>query len=169
MSVIGNNAMSQENLDAIQRHYKAFNQGDLGALMRSVPSDAEFVNEAFGETYRGREQIRKMFEELWEVVEDYRVEPEALIERGDQIVVSVRMSGRFRHTGISEGEGITAEMAHVLTMRDGKIVRNRVCRDKARALDAVGLGGGGPSTEPCPGGVGEVLDHGGERGDPPSL
>ncbi len=53
----------------------------------------------------------------------------------------MRLSGRFQHTGISEGEWIRAEqIGHVLTIRNGKIVRNRVCRDKARALEAVGLG-----------------------------
>jgi ketosteroid isomerase-like protein len=131
--------MSQENVDAIRRHYKAFNRGDLDALMESVAPDAEFVNEAFGETYRGHDEIRKMFEGLWEVIEDYRVEPEEFIERGDQIVVPVRLSGRFRHTGISEDVPIPARMAHAFTVRNGKILGNRVCRDKAKALEAAGL------------------------------
>jgi steroid delta-isomerase-like uncharacterized protein len=141
--------MSQENVEVVRRWYEAVSRGDLDALMELVSSDVEFVNETIlGDTYRGREQIRKMFEEIWEVVEDYRVEPEELIEHGDQIVVSLRMSGRFRHTGLSEGsaEGMPPEMAqvlkmaHVLTIRNGKIVRNHVCRDKARALEVVGLG-----------------------------
>ncbi len=134
--------ISEQNVEVVRRWYEAVSRGDLDTLMESVSSDVEFVNEisAVG-TYRGREQIRKMFEEIWELVEDYRVEPEELIEHGDQIVVSVRLSGRFRHTGISEGVGIPgAEMAHVLTIRNGKIVRNHVCRDKARALEAAELG-----------------------------
>ena len=136
--------MSQENVEIVRRWYEAVSRGDLDALMELLSSDAEFVNETIGGTYRGREQIRKMFEEFWEVVEDYRVEPEELIEHGDQIVVSLRLSGRFRHTGISEGVGIPAgipaeKTAHVLTIRNGKIVRNHVCRDKARALEAAGL------------------------------
>lgn len=132
---------SEQNVEVVRRWYEAISRGDLAALLESVSSDADFVNEILGDTYRGREQIRKMFEEIWEVVEDYRVEPEEFIEQGDQVVVSVRLSGRLRHTGISEGGWIRAEKsAHVLTIRDGKIVRNRVCRDKARALEAVGLG-----------------------------
>jgi ketosteroid isomerase-like protein len=134
--------ISEQDVEVVRRWYEAVSRGDLDALMELVPSDVEFVNENIPPgTYRGREQIRKMFEAIWEVVEDYRVEPEELIEHGDQIVVSLRVSGRFRHTGISEGAGIRAEnMGHVLTIRNGKIVRNRVCRDKARALEAVGLG-----------------------------
>jgi ketosteroid isomerase-like protein len=97
------------------------------------------VNEAFGETYRGQDEIRSFFEGLWEVVEDYRVEPEEFIERGDQIVVPVRLSGRFRHTGISEEVPIPAHMAHAFKVRNGKILGNRVCRDKAEALEAAGL------------------------------
>ena len=131
--------MSQENVNAIRRHYEAFNRGDLDALMEPVALDAVFVNEAFGETYRGHDEIRKMFEGLWEVIEDYRVEPEEFIERGDQIVVPVRLSGRFRHTGISEDVPIPARMAHAFTVRYGKILGNRVCRDKAEALEAAGL------------------------------
>lgn len=133
--------ISEQNVEVVRRWYEAISRGDPAALLESVSSDADFVNEILGDTYHGREQIRKMFEEIWEVVEDYRVEPEEFIEQGDQIVVSVRLSGRLRHTGISEGGWIRAEkMAHVLTIRNGKIVRNRVCRDKARALEAVGLG-----------------------------
>ena len=133
--------MLRENVEVVRRWYEAVSRSDLAALMESVSSDAEFVNEILGDTYRGREQIRKMFEAIWEVAEEYRVEPEELIEHGDQIVVSVRVSGRFRHTGLSEREGMRAEhMAHVLTIRNGKIVRNHVCRDKARALEAAALG-----------------------------
>ncbi len=136
--------MSEQNVEVMRRWYEAVSRGDLDALTELLSSDAEFVNETIGGTYRGREQIRKMFEAIWEVVEDYRVEPEELIEHGNQIVVSLRVSGRFRHTGISEGMGegvgIPAEhTAHVLTIRNGKIVRNHVCRDKARALEAAGL------------------------------
>jgi steroid delta-isomerase-like uncharacterized protein len=141
-------AISEQDVEVVRRWYESVSRGDLDALMELVSSDVEFVNEFLGDTYRGREQIRKMFEEIWEIVEDYRVEPEELIEHGDQIVVSVRLSGRLRHTGLSEGsaEGVPAEMAqvlkmaHVLTIRNGKIVRNHVCRDKARALEVVGLG-----------------------------
>src|SRR5688500_16566305 len=132
--------MPEENVEVMRRWYEAVSRGDLDALMELVSSDAEIVNETIGGTYRGREQIREMFEGIWEVVEDYRVEPEELIEHGEQIVVSLRVSGRFRHTGISEGMGIPAEhTAHVLTIRNGKIVRNHVCRDKARALEVAGL------------------------------
>ncbi len=130
--------MPPKNVEVVRRWFEAVSRGDVDALMESVSSDAEFVNEVIGGTYRGHEQIRKMFEAIWEVVEDYRVEPEELIEHGDQIVVSVRLSGRFRHTGISERVGIQGA-AHVLTIRNGKIVRNHVCRDKARALEAAGL------------------------------
>jgi hypothetical protein len=51
----------------------------------------------------------------------------------------VRLSGRFRHTGISDEATIPARMAHAFTVRDGKILGNRVCRDKAQALEAAGL------------------------------
>jgi ketosteroid isomerase-like protein len=131
--------MSQ-SVDTIRKHYEAFNRGDLDVLMEPVSPDAEFVNVPFGETYHGRDEIRKMFEALWEVVQDFRIEPEEFIERGDQIVVPVRLSGRFRHTGISDvGTPIPANMAHVFTVRDGMIRGNRICRTKAEALEAVGL------------------------------
>jgi ketosteroid isomerase-like protein len=131
--------MSEENIDVIRRHYEGFNRGDLDALMETVAPDAEFVNEALGETYRGHGEIRRFFEGLWEVVEDYRVQPEEFIEGGDQIVVPVRLSGRFRHTGISEELPIPARMAHAFTVRNGKILANRVCRHKDEALEAAGL------------------------------
>jgi uncharacterized protein len=129
--------MSDESVEAVRRHYDAFNRGDLDGLMEPVAVDAEFVNVPLGEAYRGHHEIRAFFRGLWDVVEDYRVEPEEFIRGGEQIVVPVRLSGRFRHTGISEG--IPAVMAHALRVRNGKIVRNHVCRDKAEALKVAGL------------------------------
>ncbi len=81
-------AISEQKVEVVRRWYEAVSRGDLDALMESVSSDAEFVNEVIGGTYRGREQIRKMFEAIWEVVEDYRVEPE------DSSSTGIRSSSR---------------------------------------------------------------------------
>jgi ketosteroid isomerase-like protein len=132
--------MSQENVEIARDHYDAFNRGDLDGLMETVAPDAEFANRIFGDTYRGREEIRTMFKGLWEVVENYTVEPDEFIATGERLVVVLRVGGRFRHTGIQEGISPgQLQMAHVLTFRHGQIVRNDICRDLAQAREAAGL------------------------------
>ena len=128
--------MSRENVDALRRNYAAFNRGDLDATMELFAPSAE-LSVILGESYRGREAIRRFFENLREVVEDYRIEPEEFIDIGDEILVPLRVSGRFRYTGLSDE--IPGEMAHVLTFREGRIVRCRAYRDRGTALEAVGL------------------------------
>jgi ketosteroid isomerase-like protein len=66
--------------------------------------------------------------ELW-------VEVKELIDAGEYVVTSVRVHGRGRTSGAPFEE----HEAHVLKLRDGKILELRVYRDQREALEAVGL------------------------------
>ena len=125
--------MSQENVELICRVYDDFNNGDLDALIGSFSVDAEQVVAALGQTHRGRAEIRRSFEEYFEVVDAHNTEPIEFIEDDDWVVVPVLLHGRMRHTGITD-EMIATEMVHAFAVRDGQIVWNYICVDKDEAI-----------------------------------
>jgi ketosteroid isomerase-like protein len=68
-------------------------------------------------------------------IDDLRIEPEQLIDAGEQVVVSMRISGR----GKLSGAHVELTLTSVSLLRDGNIVRGRNYSEKAEALEAVGL------------------------------
>ncbi len=69
--------------------------------------------------------------------DDYRVIPEEFEDMGDQVVVTVRLQGRGRGSGVE----IDALFFDVYTLRDGKIVRMDQFSERAEALQAVDKAG----------------------------
>jgi ketosteroid isomerase-like protein len=67
--------------------------------------------------------------------DDYRLMPEEFLDRGDRVVVTVRLGGRGRGSGVA----IDARFYDVYTLRDGKIVRMDQFTERSEALKAVGL------------------------------
>jgi ketosteroid isomerase-like protein len=85
--------------------------------------------------FRGREggaQVRAMLLDAWA---EFRFEPERFIGVGDQVVVFVRFVGKGRASGVP----IELPVAHVWTIRDGRLKSCWAYRDRSDALEAVGL------------------------------
>ena len=69
--------------------------------------------------------------------DDYRVELTELIDAGRDVVAVTRHHG----TGRASGVPVSASVAYVFTVDDGRLVRMRICATKAEALEAAGLQG----------------------------
>jgi ketosteroid isomerase-like protein len=80
----------------------------------------------------GLAQLRAMLLDAWA---EFRFEPERFIGAGEQVVVFVRFAGRGRASGVP----IELPVAHVWTIRDGRLKSCRAYRDRSAALEAVGL------------------------------
>ena len=65
---------------------------------------------------------------------DYKVMPEEFVDRGDRVVVTVRLQGRGRGSGVE----VDARFYDVYTLRDGLIVRMDQFTERSQALAAVG-------------------------------
>jgi uncharacterized protein len=130
--------MSRADIETLRLGYEAFSRGDWEAAFRAAHPDVELKTAdrvTNPGTYRGREDIKRFFEDQLEPFEEVMAEPQEFFDRGDQIVVFVRM--RFRPRGSSAL--VENRIGHLWTMRDGKVVRFEVFPEREKALEAVGL------------------------------
>jgi ketosteroid isomerase-like protein len=77
----------------------------------------------------------EFFETILEAFEQVRQVPERFIDCGDHVLVFLRSEARGRTAGLE----INEQWAHLVTVRDGKIVRLQQFRDRDEALEAAGL------------------------------
>jgi ketosteroid isomerase-like protein len=130
--------MSQADIETLRIGYEAVSRGDWDAPTRFAHPEFELRTADRAPnpgTYRGPEEVRRFFEDLFEPFEKVVVEPEEFFERADQIVVFVLT--RFRPTGSSAV--IENRIGHLWTMREGKAVRLEIFPRREDALEAAGL------------------------------
>jgi ketosteroid isomerase-like protein len=139
--------MSNQNVEIARRNYKLFRETwervKAGEQLSASPiwelwdRDAVVVEIADfpdADTYRGHEGISRWWMGWFESFEDAWIEPQDFVCVGDHVVVQTHQ--RFlSKVGIEVEQDIT----HVLTLRDGKLVYATGYRDRAKALEAVGL------------------------------
>jgi ketosteroid isomerase-like protein len=132
--------MSQENVEVVKAAYRAINSGHDERLLGLAASDVE-LDVASGllldqGTYRGLEGVLEYAESLREVWgNSLRVQVEDYIEQRDHVVVLARISAR----GKSSGAEVEVPVAHVWTIRAGKIVQFQSFASREEALDTLGL------------------------------
>ena len=130
--------MSQENVELTRRGYEAYNSGGLEAIIDFLDPEIEWTEGADVpevKTYHGHDGVREQQARFASAWEEFGLEPEDLVDAGDQIVAMIRAWGRGKGSGVI----VEARVAHVWTIRDGKAVRFEVFMDRHKALEAVGL------------------------------
>ena len=129
--------MSQENVEIVRSKLEAAKRRDWDALFRNSHPDAELTTPAGinAGTYRGREECQAFWEDLTSAFETTSVEPERLVDSGDQVVGVVR--SRLQPKG-SNGE-IVLRTGFLWTFRDGKVASLRLFAKPEEALEAAGL------------------------------
>jgi ketosteroid isomerase-like protein len=66
--------------------------------------------------------------------DDYTLAAEEFVDMGERVLVTVRLGGRGRGSGVE----IDARFYDVYTLRDGRIVRMDQFSDRSEALEAMG-------------------------------
>ena len=88
-----------------------------------------------GHAYVGHEGIRRYFTEVTAAWEHYQVEVHRVVDAPDgRVAIVMTMHARGRGSGVT----LSDPTGHVWTLRDGRLLRNRVFRRPAEALAAVG-------------------------------
>lgn len=125
--------MRDANVETLRRGYAALNRGDLSAVLELLDPDIEWHEPAHSPdagTHRGRDSFERFLRGWIESFDGFRVEPERVVERGEDIVAVVRQTG----TGRASGLEVEARLAHVWTVADGRAVRWEAVPDIDAAL-----------------------------------
>ena len=131
--------MLQQNVEIITRMYRAWNSGDMDALADVFDAEVE-VRPALStflasSVYRGHDGVAAWYAETYEPWAEMTAEPQRFVEAGERTVVVVGLHARVPGGGVD----LDAEIAHVLTIRDGRIVKLDGYDTPEAALSAVGL------------------------------
>jgi ketosteroid isomerase-like protein len=133
-------------LDRIRRSYPIYNDGpglrrgdydDFYAALFS-PEAELMVPQIYPDmerVYVGIEGLKRQRERMDEIWEDLRWEPERFIEGTETVVVLLTLYGTSRQMKA----GVSAAVAHVWTLRDGRVIRLEVFLDRDEAFAAAGL------------------------------
>jgi ketosteroid isomerase-like protein len=89
------------------------------------------------DVYRGHEGLLALWERWLEAWDEYRLEPEQLVDCGDRLIVVLRQRGRGRRSGVE----LDQQFAHLNTLdSNGLTNRLEIFWDPAKALGAAGVG-----------------------------
>jgi ketosteroid isomerase-like protein len=123
--------MSQENVELVRTIYRLWGKNESARHL--IDPDLEYVNPSYA-VESGTRHSRGALAKIRDVYPDFRVEPERIVDAGENIVVI----GTARGTAAS---GIEAQwrQGYVWTLRNGRAVRFRWFNNPDEALEAVGL------------------------------
>jgi ketosteroid isomerase-like protein len=121
--------MSHENVEIVRRFLlvdvdEALTFADPGIVWNPIEESPT----------QGHDAVRASLARWKGEWDDYKLLPEEFVDRGDRVVVTVRLRGRGRGSGVE----IAARFYDVYTLRDGKIVRMDQFTERSEALEAVG-------------------------------
>jgi ketosteroid isomerase-like protein len=133
--------MSEENFEAFKRGFEAANRRDFDAMLEELDPAVEWhpaVAAGLGgqaTVFRGREEVRKWFQDLVEAFDDLRFELSDSRDLGDELLVF----GRVRAHGTQSGVEIDSSLAWLVRAKNGKAIWVRSYLDPKEALKAAGL------------------------------
>ena len=127
------------DVELITRMLREWNSGDVNALLEVFDPEVE-VHPALSTfmasmVYLGHDGVRTWFEETNEPWAELQAEPERFIDADERTVVVIALHARVPGGRVE----VAAEIAHVVTVRDGRVVRLEGYDDAEAALAAVGL------------------------------
>jgi steroid delta-isomerase-like uncharacterized protein len=139
---------SRDNAALIRNLFDAFNSHDLDRATTMVTEDFELVDfAAGGQTFRGREGLRKWFQTFLTALPDAKTELINVVAAADEWVFSEHV-GRGTHTGPlvgpsgelpPTGRAVELWIGEVYRIEDGKITLMRAYYDGATMMRQLGV------------------------------
>jgi ketosteroid isomerase-like protein len=131
--------VSDADVELITRMYRAWNSGDMEALTDVFDPEVEVrpALSAFlaSTVYRGHHGVAAWYAETYEPWTELHAEPQRFIDAGERTVVVVAL-----HARVPGGQvDVEGEIAQVVTVRGGRIVRLDGYEEPDDALAAVGV------------------------------
>jgi ketosteroid isomerase-like protein len=128
-----------EILERLKEGFECWNGGELDLMQDMYAEDGEVdLSAVFTDTQpvRGRESMRRYWDELWEIWEGIRMDPlEVFDVGGGRFVVDVRWWGKGKRSGAE----VDQRLAYLYTLReaDNKFVRLQLFPTIQAATDSV--------------------------------
>ncbi len=132
--------MSEENVGIVRDIYGAWQRGEFEAALGYFDEDVEWIGPpdisrgAAGHVH-GHEGVRASLSNWLANWVDYRFTLRELVDAGDQVLAAGWQQGRGKESGVEVSE----EIFSVWTLDEGKVVLQRMFRDRDAALEAAGL------------------------------
>jgi ketosteroid isomerase-like protein len=130
--------VSQQSLETLRGAYEAISRGDWETAFEAAEPEFEFVppsESPDSAPVKGVEHVKAWLADQQETVGDLSLELEELMEAKGFVVALIRL--RIRPHG-SDAD-FELRIAHVWTLRDGKLIRCQVFPEREKALEAAGL------------------------------
>jgi ketosteroid isomerase-like protein len=117
--------------------YAAFGRGDVATIINHLAADVEWTLEGpesipFAGRRVGHDQVKQFFQAMATTQTDHKLTIDEVIAKGDK-VVSV---GRYAAVVKATGKRIDGAVAHVFTIRGGKVVKLQDFINTAQTADA---------------------------------
>ena len=131
--------MSKENAELIRRAYQAYATGELDAMLEFVDPDLEWtyldpaLEHPTPQVCHGRQELEQLLRQWAE--HGLRAELDEVTSSGELVMVGVRAPGVDAHRGRRGDDRAYS----VFTVREGRIVALRDCRDRQEALQVAGI------------------------------
>jgi ketosteroid isomerase-like protein len=131
--------MASDRLRRISDGTAAFNRGEFDEALDLLGDEIEWDTTTLlpdGVVYRGRDEVKAYFIDVWDRWDDFRIVPEDWLESGDCVV----MLGRLLGKGSGSGVPIEAPWHQVWRFEGDRLVRCENYNDRDEALRAAGVG-----------------------------
>jgi uncharacterized protein len=127
----------QDNVTLIRNIYEAFGNGDVKTILDSIDQNADWINYGpatvpYTGTRKGHAQVLEFFQAIDSSTTGGKVVADTFIAQGDLVVATGRYQAVVRGTGAQ----IDSPIAHVFTVRNGKVVRWEGYSDSAHVAAA---------------------------------
>jgi uncharacterized protein len=132
--------MSEQNEALVRAAYEAYGRGDLAGMLEIIDPDLEWtyldpsLEDPEPQTCHGRQELQWALQ--GQANRGLRSELAEVASSGDKVMVVVRTPGIDRQRARPADD----QNFLVLTLRQGRVIAMRACRDRAEARRAAGLG-----------------------------
>ena len=128
-----------ENVEIVRTGFSSLARGDFKSFFAVLDDGVEWVNPPYAVetgTRRGTAEFEEALDRMRASFGDIRLEVHEVFEAGETAVI---VTGRWTGEGTGSGVPLENHFASVLTLRGGKVIRYEWFRERAEALEAVGL------------------------------
>jgi ketosteroid isomerase-like protein len=133
--------MSQEHLEIVRREYAAFAARDWEALADLCHPEIEYETlesaPGIAGSYRGLREITDFFDAWADPYSEFRVEPDEIIDAGDQVVTVEQHAARGLK-GSEADSWLQTSFACLISFKEGRICRIKEFPTVEAALEAAG-------------------------------